>query len=175
MDTVPYGAFRRSLTDKIGLLDESLLANEDYEFNARIRNAGGRIWLDPEIITVYYARSTLRDLSKQYWRYGFWKWRMLQRYPATLRWRQAVPPLFVLSLIGLGLFFWWPPAAMLLKMELIVYFGMLLLVSVHSTVKYKQLFLFPGMLLSIPAMHISWGGGFLWSMLLSIFGSIKNG
>lgn len=175
VDTVPYGAFRRSLIDRIGLLDESLLANEDYEFNTRIRNAGGRIWLDPEIITVYYARSTLWDLAKQYWRYGFWKWRMLQRYPGTIRWRQAVPPLFVLSLIGLGLFSWWPPAGLLLKIELIVYFGVLLLASVHSAVKNKQLFLFPGMLLSIPAMHISWGGGFLWSMMLSIFGSIKNG
>lgn len=175
VDTVPYGAFHRALIDNIGFLDETLLANEDYEFNVRIRNAGGRVWLDPEIITVYYARSTLRDLAKQYWRYGFWKWRMLQRYPSTLRWRQAVPPLFVLSLIGLGLLSWWSPAAMLLIMELIVYFGVLLLAGVHSTLKYKQLYLFPGMLLSIPVMHISWGGGFLWSMLLSMFGSIKNG
>jgi succinoglycan biosynthesis protein ExoA len=174
VDTVPYGAFRRSLIDKIGMLDESLLANEDYEFNARIRKAGGRIWLDPEIVTIYYARSTLRGLVKQYWRYGFWKWRMLQRYPRTLRWRQGVPPLFVLSLIGLGLFSWWRLATLLLAMELIVYFGILLLVSVYSTVKYKQLFLIPGMLLSIPAMHISWGGGFLWSMLNSMFGSIKK-
>lgn len=171
VDTVPYGAFRRSLIEKIGLLDESLLANEDYEFNVRIRKAGGRIWLDPDIVTVYYARSTLGDLAKQYWRYGFWKWRMLRRYPGTLRWRQGIPPLFVFSLIGLGLFSWWSPAALLFGMELILYFGVLLLVSVYSTVKYRQLFLVPGMLLSIPAMHISWGGGFLWSMLISLFGN----
>jgi len=174
VDTVPYGAFRRSLIDKIGLLDESLLANEDYEFNARIRKAGGRIWLDPEIVSVYYARSTLRDLAKQYWRYGFWKWRMLRRYPSTLRWRQGIPPLFVLSLVGLGLFSWWPPAASILVVELILYFGTLFLVSVVSAVKYRELFLFPGMLLSIPAMHISWGGCFLWSVIISMFGRNKK-
>ena len=101
MDTVPFGAFRRSLIDKIGLFDETLLTNEDYEFNTRIRQSGGRVWLDPEIVTVYYARSTLRDLARQYWRYGYWKFRMLRRYPDTLRWRQALPPLFVASLIGL--------------------------------------------------------------------------
>jgi len=174
VDTVPYGAFRRTLIDKIGFLDESLLANEDYEFNARIRKAGGRIWLDPEIVSVYYARSTLGDLASQYWRYGFWKWRMLRRYPSTLRWRQGIPPVFVLSLIGLGLISWWPPAALILVLELLIYFGALFLVSVYSAVKYRKLFLIPGMLLSIPAMHISWGGGFLWSMLISMFGRNKK-
>ena len=50
VDTVPFGAFRRSLIDKIGLFDETLLSNEDYEFNTRIRQSGGRIWLNPKII-----------------------------------------------------------------------------------------------------------------------------
>jgi glycosyltransferase involved in cell wall biosynthesis len=49
VDTVPFGAFRKELAVRIGLFDESMLTNEDYEFNMRIRNAGGRIWLDPAI------------------------------------------------------------------------------------------------------------------------------
>ena len=53
VDTVPFGAFHRSLIDKIGLFDETLLSNEDYEFNTRIRQSGGRVWLDPEIVIVY--------------------------------------------------------------------------------------------------------------------------
>src|SRR5258706_16067064 len=99
VDTVPFGAWRRTLLDKIGGYDESLLANEDYEFNARIRQAGGKIWLDPSIRSIYFARSTFGSLAKQYFRYGFWKWHMLRRYPGTLRWRQALPPLFVASLV----------------------------------------------------------------------------
>src|SRR5512136_1928070 len=99
VDTVPFGAFKRELLALVGFFDESLLANEDYEFNARIRRSGGRIWLDPAIRSVYFARPTLAKLAVQYFRYGFWKWRMLRRYPETLRWRQALPPLFVLSLI----------------------------------------------------------------------------
>jgi len=55
-DTVPFGAYARSLVDRIGGYDESLLTNEDYEFNTRIRAIGGRIWLDPAIRTVYFAR-----------------------------------------------------------------------------------------------------------------------
>ena len=103
VDTVPFGSFRRALIDRIGYSTKSLLTNEDYEFNARVRKAGGRIWLDPSIRSIYFARSTLLELIHQYWRYGFWKWRMLRRYPDTLRWRQALPPLFVLSVIGLVL------------------------------------------------------------------------
>jgi hypothetical protein len=100
VDTVPFGAFKRELLALIGFFDESLLTNEDYEFNARIRRSGGKIWLDPSIRSVYFARPTLAKLARQYTRYGFWKWRMLRRYPETLRWRQALPPLFVFSLIG---------------------------------------------------------------------------
>jgi len=76
VDTVPFGSFRRSLVDRVGYFDESLLTNEDYEFYVRVRNAGGRIWLDPAIRSVYFARSTLGQLARQYRRYGFWKWLM---------------------------------------------------------------------------------------------------
>ena len=100
VDTVPFGAFKRELLALVGFFDESLLTNEDYEFNTRIRKSGGTIWLDPAIRSVYFARPTLAALARQYSRYGFWKWRMLRRYPETLRWRQGLPPLFVLSLLA---------------------------------------------------------------------------
>jgi len=73
VDTVPFGAFRRELVERIGMLNESLLSNEDYEFNVRIRKSGGKIWLDPSIETDYFSRPTLIALIKQYWRYGYWK------------------------------------------------------------------------------------------------------
>ena len=43
VDTVPFGAYYRSLFKKIGFFDETLLTNEDYEFNARLRRNGGKI------------------------------------------------------------------------------------------------------------------------------------
>ena len=45
VDTVPFGAFCRDLLDRIGFFDETLLTNEDYEFNTRVLQSGGRIWL----------------------------------------------------------------------------------------------------------------------------------
>jgi hypothetical protein len=32
VDTAPFGAFRRSLVERVGYFDETLLTNEDYEF-----------------------------------------------------------------------------------------------------------------------------------------------
>jgi glycosyltransferase involved in cell wall biosynthesis len=168
VDTVPFGSFRRSLIDKVGAYNEALLTNEDYEFNTRIRKSGGRVWLDPSIRSVYFARSTLLELIRQYWRYGYWKWRMLRRFPDTLRWRQALPPLFVLSLIGLLLLsIFLPVLAWLLAGEILFYYFVLFLAGAHAAIKHRKLFLLPGLPLAISAMHISWGSGFLWSMLTS--------
>ncbi|HEY5729200.1 MAG TPA: glycosyltransferase family 2 protein [Anaerolineales bacterium] len=174
VDTVPFGSFHRVLIDRVGMFDESLLTNEDYEFNARIRKAGGRIWLDPSIRSIYFARSTLMELARQYWRYGFWKWHMLRRYPDTLRWRQALPPLFVFSLFGLAITaIFLPFFIFILAVELLVYLFIMLLAGVQAGFRQRRPSIVLGLPLAIPVMHISWGSGFLWSILKS--GSKKNG
>jgi glycosyltransferase involved in cell wall biosynthesis len=169
VDTVPFGSFRRSLLDKIGMFDETLLANEDYEFNTRARESGGQVWLDPSIRSVYFSRSTLGQLAKQYWRYGFWKLQMLKRYPHTLRWRQALPPVFVLILFALlvlslfvGLARW------LLAAQLIFYFSALGLAGLKLAIEKRKPFLLVGLPLAISTMHVCWGAAFLWSALASL-------
>jgi len=169
VDTVPFGAFKRELLALVGFFDESLLANEDYEFNARIRKSGGRIWLDPSIRSVYFARPTLAKLAAQYTRYGFWKWRMLRRYPETLRWRQGLPPLFVLSLIGAAvLAVFLPVFRVLLAAGILIYLVILEAAGVRTAVRQKKGYLLIGLPLAIVTMHIAWGAGFLWSMIKGI-------
>ncbi len=168
VDTVPFGAFRRALVDRIGLFNETLLTNEDYEFNVRIRQANGQVWLDPAIRSVYFARSTWSSLIRQYWRYGFWKGRMLLRYPHTLRWRQALPPLFVLSLIGFALLGLWSPLArILLAAEIGLYALSLFIVGSILAVKKQDIGMLAGVPLAIGSMHISWGTALLWSLISS--------
>jgi len=163
VDTVPFGAFRRSLLERIGGFDETLLTNEDYEFNTRIREAGGTVWLDPAIRSVYFARATLRALARQYWRYGYWKAQMLRRYPHTLRWRQALPPLFVLGLIVLAAL---SPlsaiARVLLALQVGVYTLALLAAGLHVAVKRRAPALVLGFPLAVAVMHLTWGSGLLW-------------
>lgn len=166
VDTVPFGAFRKALIDRVGPYDETLLTNEDYELNTRIRQAGGRIWLDPAIRSIYFARSSLPALARQYRRYGFWKAQMLRRYPNTIRWRQAIPPLFVLSLICLGILsIWLPIAGWLLAVEIILYLLILLGVGLQLSLRNRDIRLLAGIPLAIATMHFCWGGGFLWNLV----------
>ncbi len=166
VDTVPFGAFRRDLIAQIGGFDETLLANEDYEFNTRIRKSGGIVWLDPNIRSTYITRPSLQELAKQYWRYGFWKFRMLRRYPNTLRWRQALPPVFVASLLCLiaGSVFS-ALARIVLFFEIISYLLVLAGAGLHLAFRRRKPLLMPSLVLAIAAMHVSWGSGFLWSFV----------
>jgi succinoglycan biosynthesis protein ExoA len=166
VDTVPFGSFRRTLIDQIGLFDETLLTNEDYEFNARVRAAGGAVWLDPSIRSKYFARATFGMLASQYWRYGYWKWRMLQRYPKTLRWRQALPPLFVSSLgVLFVLSLWIGFARFLLTAQILIYLFVLGLTGLQLAVQKRKFYLAIGLPIAIATMHIAWGAGFCWSLL----------
>jgi succinoglycan biosynthesis protein ExoA len=166
VDTVPFGAYRRNLIDRIGPYDEVLLTNEDYEYNTRVRKSNGTVWLDPAIRSIYFARPTFQALARQYWRYGYWKARMLRRYPNTLRWRQALPPLFVLGLLILcGLALITPLARSLLLILLSVYLFVLVVAGVQLAIKKKDFSIVLGFPIAIAIMHIAWGSAFLWSFV----------
>jgi succinoglycan biosynthesis protein ExoA len=165
VDTVPFGAFHRSLVERIGYFDENLLTNEDYEFNVRLRQSGGKIWLDPSIRSIYFARANLAELARQYWRYGYWKARMLRRYPNTTRWRQALPPLFVFSILMLLLMaIWWPVAGWIFVIESAGYALVLSLAGLQLGWKYRDWKLIIGVPLAMATMHLAWGSAFLWSL-----------
>lgn len=166
VDTVPFGAFKRSLVDCIGKFDESLLTNEDYEFNVRVRQSGGKVWLDPDIRSTYFARPTLPALARQYWRYGFWKARMLRRYPETMRWRQALPPLFLLSLFGFSIMALFSSLARwVLALEIGLYILVIAFAGIQLAIKHRSPGLITRVPLAIATMHLAWGMAFIWSML----------
>ena len=166
VDTVPFGAFRRELIDKIGMFDETLLTNEDYEFNTRVRQSGGKVWMDPSIHSVYFARSKFRELGQQYWRYGYWKAQMLRRYPKTLRWRQVLPPLFVLVLISLGLLsLVWNLSRWLLGIIVLLYMLIIFIVGIKMSIRNKDISMVIGVPLAIATIHLSWGTALLWGLV----------
>ena len=166
VDTVPFGAFRRDFILRLGKYNESLLANEDYELNTRIRLNGGTVWFDPGIRSVYLAAPTFKALARQYFRYGFWKARMLRLHPKTIRWRQALPPLFVLSLLCFALLgFLWQPFWLMLILICLCYIMILLVTGVILAIRKRDGFVAFGVPAAILTMHLSWGISFLWSWI----------
>jgi glycosyltransferase involved in cell wall biosynthesis len=117
VDTVPFGAFRRETFDRVGLFREDLSRHEDYELNARIRRAGGQIFLSSKIYNTYYNVPTFKKFMRQAWQNGLWCGRAWLRYPVSFHWRHGVPMLFALGVFGevlCGLFFrplLWPALA----------------------------------------------------------------
>ena len=166
VDTVPFGAYRKEWLERVGPFNEDLLTNEDYEYNVRLRKTGGVVWFDPSIRSIYFARPDLHSLARQYWRYGYWKVCMLQRHPGTLRWRQALPPVYVLfTAILAALAFPSLLARLLLAVQLGAYLSITALVGLVESIRREDMGLILGFPPAIWAMHFSWGGGFLWSAL----------
>lgn len=139
VDTVYLGTYRRQVFEKIGGFDEELVRNQDDEFNFRLTQSGGKIWLDPSIHSVYYARASLRKLWRQYYQYGFYKVRVIQKRQAISSWRQIVPGTFVMSFVVSCLIalitkhkrpLLWTGEHMLLQMLLLAY-GYLVIIGVY--------------------------------------------
>ncbi len=174
-DTVPFGAFHREWLERVGGYDESLLSNEDYELNVRLRRAGGEIWLEPTIRSIYFARPGLGALARQYFRYGYWKSQMWVRNVGSLRWRQALPPLFVAATIGLGLLgLLWEPAWAFLGVQWGVYTVASSLFGAAEALRRHDLALAVGFPLAIWTMHLSWGSAFLWSLMTQVVGARRE-
>ncbi len=158
-DTVYLGNFRRSAIDAVGLFDENLRRNQDYELNYRLRAAGETIWFDPGLVVDYSPRSSLGGLWRQYFDYGAGKRQMLRSHPRSLRWRQLAAPALVIGLAGslLAPLFGPPGSALIIPA---VYAAALLTGTFSELVHHRNraAFLFP---VAVATMHIGWGVGFL--------------
>ena len=108
-DTVPFGAFPRKVLDEIGPMNEKLSRGEDNEYNARIRNAGYKIYFDPQIISTYYSRPTLTSSVHQMYRNGRSIGVLLRTFPRAVGLRHVVPACFVVGMLSCLLFGWWVP------------------------------------------------------------------
>lgn len=165
VDTLAFGAYRREVFNRIGTFDEELVRNQDDEFNYRLRAAGGQIWLDPSIRSIYYARATFRSLWNQYFQYGFYKVCVFQKVSGSAQIRHWIPPLFALAVLG-GL-----PVALIVPIlrtpylaGLALYLLIDLAVSVRIATRsgWRHILRLP---LVFPILHLSYGLGF-WGGLL---------
>jgi len=101
VDTVPFGCYRKEVFDTIGLYDERLVRNQDIELNKRLKRAGGKIYLVPDISCTYYARETFGALARNNFENG--RWNILTAWHTgrlgSLSLRHYIPLLFVLGLL----------------------------------------------------------------------------
>ncbi len=167
VDTVTFGAFRPEAFEAAGLFDETLVRNQDDEFNLRLRKVGGRIVLDPSITVNYRPRGTLRAVWRQYFGYGFWKVPVMRKHGQVLTLRSLAPLVLVLSvavLLGGA-----PASAVarrLLAAEVVAYLSFALLFGIEGVRRRGEpLRQVPSVVATFPAFHLGYGTGMARSLL----------
>lgn len=149
VDTVAFGCYWKKTFDKIGLYDERMAQIEDLELNYRLRAAGGKIMLFPDIKAIYYPSSD--NLSSFFWHNftdGIWATYPL-KYGFKVSLRHLIPLIFVLTL---PLSFW-------------PYILASLFFSFKIAAREKDLKLFFMMPLVFFARHFGYGIGSIWGLL----------
>jgi glycosyltransferase involved in cell wall biosynthesis len=161
VDTIPFPAYTRLIIEKAGFYDEELVRNQDDEYNYRIRELGGRLLLADNVRSKNFSRSSLIKLWKQYYQYGFYKVRVLQKHLKEMSLRQFIPPVFVTILLGsimLSLLFFW--GWLVLAATAGSYIAANLAASILAAMKRGWLHL-PLLPVAFAIIHLGYGIGFL--------------
>ncbi len=165
--TMFHAAYRREVFDTVGRFNEGLLRTEDNEMHYRIRQAGYRLYCDPDIISYQYARSSLSRMWRQKYGNGFWVGETLKICPRCISLYHLVPLVFIFGIVFttlLGCFSSWYLAGFMWSAYLIF-----ALAGVMSTVlcgkANRWTFLMPLLFLML---HIGYGVGTAEGLLKKI-------
>jgi hypothetical protein len=140
-DTVPYGFYKRTIFEKIGLFDERLIRAQDYEFNRRIIKSGGKIWRNPRIQVYYYNQTSFFKFLKKQIRYeapyNAYMWYLA---PYTFTFRHMITGIFAMGIIGgliLSPLYNWIKWTFFVVM--VLYFILALFSSLQQARRYKYM------------------------------------
>jgi GT2 family glycosyltransferase len=159
-DTVTFGAFRPEAFKHAGMFDETLVRNQDDEFNLRLRRAGGQIVLDPDITVMYRPRGSIGRVWRQYYEYGLWKVPVMLKHRRVLTVRSVAPLAFVLGTAALVSIARFPLARRLLVLQWSLYAAAGLAFAVRSVHDRGESWgLLPRVLAAFPAFHLGHGSG----------------
>ena len=94
----------------VGGYDESASHNEDAEFDIRLTRAGGKIWLTRAVEVVYFPRTSILALYRQYVCYGRGRAATLVRHRKLPKLRQCLPAGIAPAIAASALAPWHPIA-----------------------------------------------------------------
>ena len=166
VDAAAYGAWPKSLFARIGLFNEHMVRHQDYELSYRLIKAGGRILLLPDLSNVYYVRSSIGRLWRQYFEYGVWKGRFLRSHPDAARVRHLPPPAFVGVCAALGLAAPFFSAARLALAAILGAYALANLACSLLAAARCGLSCLPLLPVAYATIHWGWGAGVLCGLLI---------
>ncbi len=166
VDSVYLGAWKREIFRDTGLFDVNMIRNQDDEFHYRAKSLGKLIYLNPDIKSWYFPRSSLKKLFSQYFQYGYFKPLVLKKVSSEIKPRHLIPSAFTLYFLTL-------PISYLLVGNLaflpaVIY----LLLNVYFSSSAKGSFQEKlWCLLIFPCLHLAYGSGFIIGFFRMLFKS----
>ncbi len=156
VDSVYLGAWKRELFYDVGLFDVRMKRNQDDEFHYRAKSKGKKIYLNPEIRSIYYPRSNVKKLFIQYFQYGLYKPLVLKKVKSEMKLRHLIPAalvFYILSLFPLLI-----TGIEIALLPLLLYLSLSMYFSINNNLSLKEKF---NCLIIYPVLHISYGLGFI--------------
>jgi cellulose synthase/poly-beta-1,6-N-acetylglucosamine synthase-like glycosyltransferase len=164
-DSAFPGFIARLMFERLGGFNTDLACNEDDEFNARVRAAGGLVWYDPGVEVSYRPRETLAGVFRQHFRYGRWKVAVARlSVPAYLRVHHAIPSLAVAgAVVGAVASIIWRPMIIPTAGAALVYCAIAIyearkMAAEHGASMLRTVLVFP-------VIHAAYGLGFIRGLL----------
>jgi len=175
VDTVFGGCYKREVFEKIGPYNENLTRSQDMEFNLRLKKAGGKILLAPDIVSYYHPKSTLAEFFKHNIADGIWAIYPLKFGAPLFKLRHLIPLLFVGGLLTsavISIFF--KPFIFVFSGILALYLIVSLFFSFSIATKEKNLALIPFLVLAFASRHFGYGIGSFAGLIKLLIPSSKR-
>jgi len=164
VDHIPFGAYPVEVIRELGGWDESISANEDYEFDYRVRQSGRSLLFDPRLVIYWETRQDVTAFFQQYRRYGRGKALVLAKHPSSASPRHLLPAALVGALLtGLALSPVRPRWALALVAPYVAAIGVATVTVAPSLVVPESRRWLPA---AFVAMHVGYGVG-LWESFVA--------
>jgi GT2 family glycosyltransferase len=162
-----FPAIRRRVFARIGLFDEGLVRNQDDEFNLRITDAGGHIYISPRVKHEYYVRERPTALFLQYLQYGYWKVQVMRKHRRVIASRHLVPVAFAVIVPAslIGTFLAGPSLKPFLLIPLAAYASLAVTFWAGTLTRTRAPWIAASATLAAATMHVAYGWGTLLGLV----------
>ena len=150
---------------------EELHPNEENEFLNRIQAGGYKLIYDPAITVSRPARPAYKDFIKQCFTYGRGRAEQIMIGFNRNDLVNFVPAFFVFYLFMLALGGW---RDLLSLVPLLVYMGGTIYFACKEGAVLNTPYGYMRMLINLPALHVSYGVGFMWGLIKYVTGQRKE-
>ena len=152
-----FGAIRKRLLKKIGLIDEKIKCGDDAYFNLKSKMKNYNILISPNTEVKIFKRNSVRKFIKQMFEFGEARMKLIKKFPKSFKILYLLPPIFSLYVSSM-------PLAFIYKLNwyLWPFFLYIILDLISSTeVSEEVTDIIPVMFFTF-LLHISYGAGMIY-------------